>query len=74
LEEDRLRDVYEAMPAVDFSGEVLQRVPSRLRVLPVPPCGWTDLGTPDRLRRCLEKACSPGPAKRIESARTLQLA
>ena len=31
--------------------DLLQAVAESLMVLPVPPCGWTDLGTPDRLTR-----------------------
>jgi mannose-1-phosphate guanylyltransferase len=64
---DRLHDLYEALPAVDFSKEVLQGAPDRLQVLPVASCGWTDLGTPDRIRRCLAR-------KRIEPARIVQVA
>jgi len=47
---DRL---YEKLPQRDFSRDVLERVPGRLRVLRVPSCGWTDLGTPARLARWL---------------------
>ncbi|MGM0574130.1 MAG: sugar phosphate nucleotidyltransferase [Myxococcota bacterium] len=43
-----------ALPDLDFSGDVLEAVPERLRVVAVPPCGWTDLGTPARLRACLD--------------------
>jgi mannose-1-phosphate guanylyltransferase len=46
-----LRRLFLALPSVDFGLEVLARALSRLRVLPVPPCGWTDLGTPERLAR-----------------------
>ncbi len=46
---ESLEVIYERLPAHDLSADVLQTVPERLRVLPVPPCGWTDLGTPDGL-------------------------
>jgi len=46
-----LERAYELLPHVDFSRDVLQRSPSHLRLLAVPPCGWTDLGTPERLER-----------------------
>jgi len=37
----------------DFSRDVLERAPSEVRVLPCLPCGWTDLGTPERVERWL---------------------
>lgn len=52
----RLREAYEQLPTLDFSREVLQRAAHRLRVIEVPPCGWTDLGTPRRVAECLRLA------------------
>lgn len=46
-----LERAYEALPHVDFSRGVLQGSAAHLRVLAVPPCGWVDLGTPERLER-----------------------
>jgi len=57
---DRLADLYGALPARDFSRTVLEPLPERLRVLPVPACGWTDLGTPERLARIAEVADGAG--------------
>ncbi|HCU23942.1 MAG TPA: hypothetical protein DF383_02905 [Deltaproteobacteria bacterium] len=48
-----LAAVYERLPSYDFSKNLLERAVSRLGVMPVPPCGWSDLGTPERVRRCL---------------------
>lgn len=48
-----LRNLYAALPALDFSRDLLARAGDRLRVLPVRGCGWTDLGTPERLMRWL---------------------
>ncbi len=48
---DTLKSVYAGLPHLDLSRDLLQRVPTGLRMLPVPPCGWTDLGTPDRIER-----------------------
>lgn len=48
-----LATLYRGIPALDFSRDVLERVPERLSVLPVPPCGWSDLGTPERVAACL---------------------
>jgi mannose-1-phosphate guanylyltransferase len=41
--------LYAQLPTLDFSSDVLQGTEERLRVLAVPPCGWVDLGTPDRV-------------------------
>lgn len=40
---------YENLPNVDFSADVLEHAPERLRVLRSDGCGWLDLGTPERL-------------------------
>jgi len=48
-----LRDLYDGIPTGDFSRAVLERMPASLGVLAVPPCGWSDLGTPSRLERFL---------------------
>jgi mannose-1-phosphate guanylyltransferase len=45
----RLAGLYEDLPELDFSRDVLQRSRSLLRVLTVPACGWSDLGTPRRV-------------------------
>lgn len=50
-----LRNLYAAIPTVDFSREIMQRTNERLRVLPVKPCGWTDIGTPERLTHFLQE-------------------
>jgi mannose-1-phosphate guanylyltransferase len=45
--------LFRTLPIVDFSRDVVQAASIRLRVLAVPPCGWTDLGTPRRLDQWL---------------------
>jgi mannose-1-phosphate guanylyltransferase len=45
--------LYRTLPHVDFSREILERSVTSLAVARVPPCGWTDLGTPERLDRTL---------------------
>ena len=50
---DTLDRVYSTLPTVDLSRDVFARVPRALRVVQVPPCGWTDLGTPQRVVECL---------------------
>jgi len=44
-------EVYEFLPRQDFSRDVLEPLADRLTVLPVPECGWTDVGTPERVAR-----------------------
>ncbi|MEO7205494.1 MAG: sugar phosphate nucleotidyltransferase [Steroidobacteraceae bacterium] len=49
-----LNSVYDNLRTVDFSKDVLQGRESMLKVITVPNCGWTDLGTPERVGRILE--------------------
>ena len=51
--------LYEALPICDFSGDILEREAGQLAVVPARPCGWTDIGTPDRLSRAFT---TPPPA------------
>lgn len=55
LDGETLESVYRRLPVLDFSKDVLQGNESKLRVLAVPPCGWTDLGTPERVGLILEQ-------------------
>jgi len=57
---------YLAMPTRDLSRDLIARAVARLRVVRVPPCGWTDLGTPARLLRwqVAHGALFAGPAAR----------
>ncbi len=50
-----LAELYERLPEVDFSRHVLEGRESRLRVVQVPPCGWSDLGTPKRVGETLRR-------------------
>lgn len=49
-----VRRLYEALPSMDLSRDVLQRSTAFLSVVRVPPCGWSDLGTLERLQRFLD--------------------
>lgn len=40
---------YRTLPPLDFSRDILFSQESHLRVLRIPPCGWSDLGTPARV-------------------------
>lgn len=53
--EPEVRRLYEGLPPMDLSRDVLQHATSYLPVGRGPPCGWSDRGTPERLRRFLER-------------------
>jgi mannose-1-phosphate guanylyltransferase len=53
--EGDLSALYAGLPARDFSRDVLEQIPDQIGVVAVPPCGWSDLGTPDRVARVLER-------------------
>ena len=50
-----IESVYQNLSDSDFSRDVLEGKESSLQVLAVPPCGWTDLGTPKRIGLTLER-------------------
>jgi mannose-1-phosphate guanylyltransferase len=56
--------LYDMVPTLDFSRHLLERVPDLLRVVPVPACGWCDLGTPARVEQALRR-------RRLERAHAL---
>jgi mannose-1-phosphate guanylyltransferase len=48
-----LPGLYEELPDSDFSRDLLEGAEQPLRVLAVPQCGWSDLGTPERVAAVL---------------------
>ena len=52
---DSLPELYRRLPQLDFSRDVLQGQERLLRVLRVPACGWSDLGTPGRVVETLRR-------------------
>ena len=52
---DTLHGVYDNLPEIDFSRHVMTGNEAALRLLPAASCGWTDLGTPHRVGRCVEQ-------------------
>ncbi len=50
-----LSHLYERISDVDFSHHILQFHVGDLRVVPVPHCGWSDLGTPQRVTQRLNQ-------------------
>jgi len=53
--EDAVTCLYERLPEVDFSRHILEGQERSLRLLPVPHCGWSDLGTPRRVAETLQR-------------------
>ena len=63
-----MAELYENLPVIDFSRDILAEQLSQLRVLPVPPCGWSDLGTPKRVSDALRRAPRPAEAPWMRSS------
>lgn len=55
LPRQHLGPIYSALPISDFSRDLLQGSEDRLALLPVPACGWNDLGTPARVTACIAR-------------------
>lgn len=51
--DEAIAGLYETAPDLDFSHSILQGQEQHLRVLPIPDCGWSDLGTPERVAQAL---------------------
>jgi hypothetical protein len=72
-----LAALYDRLPTVDFSRDVMgdgSALP--LRVLPVPECGWSDLGTPERVAETLAgmPADQRAPAQLMQPGTPVNLA
>jgi mannose-1-phosphate guanylyltransferase len=63
-----LRELYARLPIVDFSRAVMQGAESALHVSTAPACGWTDLGTPRRVARTLQRLQLSSAIRRPENA------
>lgn len=50
-----IAEMYERLPEIDFSRHVLEGREDKLRVVQVPPCGWSDLGTPHRVGEAVRR-------------------
>jgi mannose-1-phosphate guanylyltransferase len=61
-----LEHLYRTLTPLDFSRHILRGQEAHLRVMRVPPCGWTDLGTPKRVAVMLGRAC-PCKAESFDS-------
>jgi mannose-1-phosphate guanylyltransferase len=69
----KLASLYARHPPLDFARDVLQKHPDRLQFLAVPPCGWSDVGTPQRLAKILQ-ALGPVRDDPAASMRSFNLA
>ena len=47
--------LYASLPEIDFSRHVVEGADAPLGVLAVPPCGWSALGTPQRVAAALAR-------------------
>jgi len=52
----RLDALYASMHPIDFSRDILRGQETGIRVVRIPACGWTDLGTPKRVAAILNRA------------------
>jgi mannose-1-phosphate guanylyltransferase len=55
-----LERLYRSVPRSDFSRDILEASCHCLSVIPVPDCGWADVGTPARLRPLLDGRSAGG--------------
>jgi mannose-1-phosphate guanylyltransferase len=53
-ESQTLHQLYRYMPHMNFSSDVLQKVPERLGVIELEEVLWSDWGRPERIRETLE--------------------
>lgn len=59
-----LLSLYDRLPKLDFSRDLLEGRAADLCVLRVPPCGWSDLGTPGRVGEIVQRFASDEAAGR----------
>jgi mannose-1-phosphate guanylyltransferase len=52
---DEMARLYDQLPSMDFSRDILVKCVDVLRVLPLAACGWSDLGTQSSLHRILSR-------------------
>jgi mannose-1-phosphate guanylyltransferase len=51
----QLAEQFAAIPTLDFSEHIIAPAPHDFGVLRLAPCGWSDLGTPARLARVVQR-------------------
>lgn len=72
---EALAGLYDELQDLDFSRGILQGQEKYLRVLAVPECGWSDLGTPERVAAALREIedCPPAPKAPRQSWASISL-
>jgi len=59
-----LEEFYERIEMLDFSRNILEVQANRAQLIRVPQCGWTDLGTPQRVEATIRSiGVGPGVAR-----------
>ena len=69
----RSLSLYDRLPELDFSRDLLEGHAADLCVLRVPPCGWSDLGTPRRVGEIVKLLASEGSRPLVPGTSTLPL-
>src|SRR5678815_2008034 len=59
-----LLSLYDRLPELDFSRDLLEGRADDLCVMRVPPCGWSDLGTPRRVGEIVQRFAGDEAAHR----------
>jgi len=68
-----IMDLYERLPTLDFSRDIIEDQAKRWRVMEVPNCGWSDLGTPTRVIETLRRCASAGSTQARDTNRYINL-
>jgi mannose-1-phosphate guanylyltransferase len=66
-------ELYRTLPTLDFSRDIAEGRESSLSVAQVPPCGWSDLGTPERVAKALRRPVAVDAHRAALSAAALSL-
>ncbi len=68
-----ISELYQQLPEIDFSRQVIQGAEDVLQVLRVPHCGWNDLGTPQRVEQTLRQIRESMPGRLMFGAESAWL-
>jgi mannose-1-phosphate guanylyltransferase len=60
---EAIDSLYRTLTTQDFSRHIFSGQESHLRVVRVPSCGWSDLGTPKRVADTLRRLVRAGPQR-----------
>ena len=70
---DAVDSFYRGIEPIDFSADILEVQASRLHVVRVPQCGWTDLGTPQRVEATIRSIGGDSKLARPQPTRSVPL-